>query len=305
VSLFQFLGALEIGLIYGLVAIGVYLSFRVLDFPDLTADGSFPMGAAIAGALILSGTEPVLATLVAMAGGAAAGLVTAYLNVRWNILHLLASILTMTALYSINIRIMGRPNISLLGDKTIFTPLETLFPDQRVILYVSIFLIVVIIYLLYKFLISQIGLALRATGKNKQMATAQGINTNYMTYLGIALSNALIALAGAFWTQSQSFADVTLGPGTIIIGLAAVMIGEALVHTRRIWLALVSCLLGSIIYRLVIALALNSDTLGLETSDLRFVEAVIVGLAMILPRIKSPIQSLFKKKSDKRKEMTT
>lgn len=295
----QFFGAIEIGLIYGLVAVGVYLSFRILDFPDLTVDGSFPMGAAIAGILIIDGMDPWIATGFAMLGGAAAGLVTACLNVYGRILHLLASILTMTALYSINLRIMGKPNISLLSEQTIFQRFDSLMSSlglhmshMTTVTTLTALIILASILGLYWFLSTQVGLSMRATGKNPTMATAQGIKINFMILTGIALSNSLIALSGAIFTQSQGFADVTMGVGTIIVGLAAVLIGEAIIHTRSVLFALIACVLGAIVYRLVIALALNSDILGLETSDLNLVSALLVALAMVLSQIRHGIKRM-------------
>ncbi len=289
-NLIQFMGAVEFGLIYGLVAMGVLLSFRILDFPDLTVDGSFPLGAAVCAILIVSGVNPWLATFAAILAGMLAGLTTAWISVRWNILHLLASILTMTALYSINLRIMGRPNIALLGEKTIFTPIEYielphLFKMSIALGAVTIFILV----LLYMYLISQKGLAMRATGANPRMAKAQGIAVNRQILSGISLSNGLVALAGALFAQSQGFADVTLGVGTIIVGLAAVIVGEAIFNPRVILAALVACIFGSIFYRLAVALALNAGFLGLQASDLQLVTAIIVGFAMVTPKLRAKI----------------
>lgn len=284
----QFLGAIELGLIYGLVALGVYLSFRILDFPDLTADGSFPLGAALAATLISQGQDPWLATLSAILGGGIAGFFTAWLSVRWKILNLLASILTMLALYSINLRIMKGPNVTIMMDtKTIFSPFESIFTAKiaGIILILGIIAFVVGILLWY-FLLTKTGLAIRATGTNPRMAQAQGIKTKGMVLLGIAISNGLIALGGALFAQHQGFADVTIGNGTIIMGLAAVIIGEVVFPTRRIWLTLFACIIGTILHRFAIALALNADGLGLQATDLNLVTAAIVIIAMILPRLK-------------------
>lgn len=289
-NLIQFMGALEIGFLYGLVAMGVLLSFRILDFPDLTVDGSFPLGAAVCAILIVSGINPWVATFAAILAGMGAGLTTAWISVRWNILHLLASILTMTALYSINLRIMGRPNIALLGEKTIFTPLEELdFPHLYVMPLAMIGIAGLVLIVLYRFLNSEKGLAMRATGANVRMAKAQGIAVNLQVLFGIALSNGLVALAGALFAQSQGFADVTMGVGTIIVGLAAVIVGEAFFNPKVILLALVACVMGSIFYRLAIAMALNAGFLGLQASDLQLVTAVIVGIAMVTPKLRAKI----------------
>lgn len=289
-NLIQFMGALEIGLLYGLVAMGVLLSFRILDFPDLTVDGSFPLGAAVCAILIVSGMNPWLATMCAILAGMGAGFTTAWMSVRWNILHLLASILTMTALYSINLRIMGRPNIALLGEKTIFTPLEELSFPHLYIMPTAMFLISgVVLILAYRFLSSEKGLAMRATGANVRMAKAQGIAVNFQILFGISLSNGLVALAGALFAQSQGFADVTMGVGTIIVGLAAVIVGEAFFNPKFILSALIACVIGSIFYRLAIALALNAGFLGLQASDLNLVTAFLVGIAMVTPRLRAKI----------------
>jgi putative ABC transport system permease protein len=293
VSQVALFGALEIGLVYGLVALGVFLSFRVLSFPDLTVDGSFPLGAAVAASAIVGGLDPWLATLLAILAGALAGLVTAVLNVRFHILHLLASILTMIALFSINLRIMGRPNIALLGEPTVLTPFEGLGLPGLLLRPLAVGLIVLLCMgLLAWFLLSDYGLAMRATGANPRMARAQGIATGTAICLGMALSNGLTALAGALFAQTNGFADITIGTGTIVVGLAAVIVGETILPARRIWLVVLACVLGSILYRLAVALALNADLLGLEASDLNLVTAVLVGLALILPGARNPLRAL-------------
>ncbi len=295
-NLIQFMGALEVGFLYGLVAMGVLLSFRILDFPDLTVDGSLPLGAAVCAILIVSGANPWLATGCAILAGMVAGFTTAYISVKWNILHLLASILTMTALYSINLRIMGRPNIALLGEKTIFTPIEN-FTSLEEFSYLrhytiplAMFVIAIfVLLLLYRFLISEKGLAMRATGANSRMAKAQGIAVNRQVILGIGLSNGLVALAGALWAQSQGFADINIGVGTIVVGLAAVIVGEAFFNPKVILMALIACIFGSIFYHLAITIALNVSFLGLQAQDLKLVTAVIVGLAMVIPRLRAKL----------------
>jgi putative tryptophan/tyrosine transport system permease protein len=287
------LGALEIGLVYALVALGVFLSFRVLSFPDLTVDGSFPLGAAVAASAIVGGVDPYLATGCALVAGALAGLVTAVLNVRFRILHLLASILTMIALFSINLRIMGRPNIALLGEPTVLSPFEGVGLAGPVLqpLLVGVVALAVAA-LLARFLASDYGLGMRATGANPRMARAQGIETGRTICVGMALSNAMVALAWALFAQTNGFADVTIGTGTIVVGLAAVIVGETILPARRIGSAIVACVLGSILYRLAIAAALNADVLGLEASDLNLVTAVLVGLALILPGARNPLKAL-------------
>jgi putative ABC transport system permease protein len=297
-SQIAFLGALELGLIYGLVALGVFLSFRVLSFPDLTVDGSFPLGAAVAASAIVAGIDPYLGTLLAIVAGALAGLVTAVLNVRFHILHLLASILTMIALFSINLRIMGRPNIALLTEETVLTPLATLgiwMPLLKVLAAGVVALVAAL--LLIRFLASDYGLAMRATGANPRMARAQGVRTGSTILVGMAISNGLVALAGALFAQTAGFADISLGTGTIVVGLAAVIVGETILPSRHIGLVVLACLVGSILYRLAVALALNSDVLGLTASDLNLVTAVLVGIALILPNARNPLKALFARRA--------
>lgn len=289
----QIFGALELGLIYSLVAAGVYLSFRTLQFPDLTVDGSFPLGASVAGACILMGINPFAATLFAMLAGAAAGYITAFMATRLKMLNLLTGILTMTALYSINLRIMGRPNLALLGEKTLISEINNWiklpqlenFTDIRTFIVLVLITIAFVIFLEW-FLKTRIGLALRAIGSNARMGRSIGINDHLMIQLGLAISNALVALAGALFAQVYGFADVSMGVGTIIIGLAAVIIGEAIFHPQNIAKALIACIIGAIIYRLAIAAALNGSELGLQASDLNLVTAVIVGIAMVLPTLR-------------------
>lgn len=286
-SLIAFWGAVELGLVFSFVALGVYLSFRVLDFPDLTVDGSFPLGAAVTAVLIIAGVNPWIAALIAMMAGAMAGLVTATLNIRFGILNLLASILTMTALFSVNLRVMGKPNVALINQDTMLSPFYGLgLPEYYVRpLFVGA-LVIVATFLVWRFLESNIGLAMRATGANSRMARAQGVKTDRQIYLGMALSNALVALGGALFAQTNGFADVTSGVGTIVVGLAAVIIGETLFRTRLLLWALIGCVLGSIIYRIAIQLALSSDFIGLKASDLNLATAVLVTIALILPRLR-------------------
>lgn len=286
-SQIAFWGAVELGLVYAFVGMGVYLAFRVLDFPDLTVDGSFPLGAAVTAVLIITGVNPWLAALVAMVAGAIAGLVTAVLNVRFRILHLLASILTMIALFSVNLRVMGRPNVALINADTMLSPFFGLGLSDYLVrpLFVGV-LVLIALLVVWRFLESDTGLAMRATGANPRMARAQGVDTSRQIYFGMALSNALVALAGALFAQTNGFADVTSGVGTIVVGLAAVIIGETLLGSRGILIALVGCVLGSILYRIAIQLALSSDVLGLQASDLNLVTAVLVTIALVLPRLR-------------------
>ena len=234
-SLVAFLGAIETGLIFSLVALGVFLTFRVLNFPDLTVDGSFAFGAAICAVLIVKGLNPWLASAAAFAGGACAGLVTATVHLRLKVLNLLASILTMIALYSINIRVMSGPMVPLLGQKTILSSATSWGIPNPWLAPLFVFLVAAVVWSLYAwFLHSEIGLAMRATGANPLMARANGVRTERLMLLGLAISNGLAALAGSLLAQLQGAADVTMGIGTIVIGLAAVIGGAALVRARSL-----------------------------------------------------------------------
>jgi putative tryptophan/tyrosine transport system permease protein len=283
-SLIASLGALEIGLIFGLVALGVFLSFRVINFPDLTVDGSFPLGGAVAAALIVAGWNPFAATAMAIVAGALAGALTAWLNVHLRIMQLLASILVMIALYSINLRVMGKPNVALIDDPTVFSALAIDgLPDYWLKPLVLLGVVVAAKVLLDLFFASATGLAMRATGGNPRMARAQGISTDRQTLAGLALSNALVALAGALFVQSQGGADISMGVGTIVIGLAAVIIGETLMPARSLALTTLACIVGAVLYRFFIAAALNTDFIGLQAQDLNLVTAVLVALALLVP----------------------
>lgn len=283
-SLFSLLGALEIGLIFSLVALGVLISFRILNFPDLTVDGSFPLGGAVAATLISAGQDPFLATLVAIAAGAIAGWITGWLNVRLKIMDLLASILMMIALYSVNLRIMGRPNVPLITEPTIFSILQPEWmPDYVLRPLVLVVVVIIAKIALDWFFSSQLGLAMRATGANPRMARAQGVPTGRATLAGMALSNALVALAGALFAQTQGGSDISMGIGTIVIGLAAVIIGETIIPARRLVYVTLAVVIGAILYRFFIALALNSEFIGLKAQDLNLVTAALVTLALVLP----------------------
>ena len=249
-SFYTLWGSLEIGLVFSLVALGVFITFRVLNFPDLTVDGSFPLGAATAAILISTGHNPFLATGAGMLAGAAAGLVTGWLNVRLRIMDLLAGILVMIALYSINLRVMGGPNVPLISEPTVFSFLPGWLPDYVERPLAMLLLVAVLKLLLDRFFASQLGLALRATGANGRMARAQGVNTG----------------------------------NAVLLGLAAVIVGEGILPARRIVWTTLAVVLGAVLYRLVIAIALNSDFIGLEAQDLNLITAILVGAALVLPR---------------------
>lgn len=285
------IGALELGLIYALVALGVLISYKILDFPDLTADGSFPLGGGVCVLCILNNVDPWAATLFGMLAGAVAGTITASLHIGFKIEKLLASILMMIALYSINLRIMGKPNVSLLGDPTVYDSITASDDLQLAIvrLLIAVFFVIIAKLLFDLFFATQTGLAIRATGTNPRMAKAQGIAINKMTLLGMAVSNGLIALAGSLYVQSNGGFDISIGVGTIVIGLAAVIIGEAIFSAKRIvWLTF-AVIVGSILYRIFIALALNNDTLngiGFGPQDLNLITALLVVFVLVLPKLK-------------------
>jgi putative ABC transport system permease protein len=283
------LGAVEQGLVYGIMAIGVYLTFRILDFPDLTVDGSLPLGAAISAVAITKGVNPYVSLIFALMGGCAAGMITAILNTKFKILHLLASILTMIALYSINIRIMGGPNIALMGLPTVFDPIiEMGVPGQYAGMFVFFIFAACVTGAIVWFLKTELGMAVLATGDNSQMITSLGVNTHNIIILGVGLSNGLVALSGALIAQNQGAADVGMGIGTIIAGLASVIIGETLFGDRSIGRAFVAALLGSVVYRLAIALALGFEfgDFSFNPSDLNLITALLVIIALIAPNMK-------------------
>lgn len=292
-------GALESGLIYALVALGVLISFRILDFPDLTADGSFPLGGAVFAICVTHGINPWLATALGGVAGACAGLVTAWLHVSLKIMQLLASILVMVALYSVNLRIMGAPNLPLLDQLSVFTPFFNADgSNQYWVQPLVIFGFVLIAkFFLDWFFATEIGLSMRATGVNARMARAQGVNTSRILLLGMAISNAFIALAGALFVQTQGGADISIGIGTIVVGLAAVIIGETLIPGKRFIIITLAVIVGAVLYRAFIALALGSDTLqhiGFGPQDLNLVTAILVVLALRLPAIKGYFKRKFK-----------
>ena len=278
------------GLVFGLVAIGVYLTFRVLAFPDLSVDGTFPLGGAIAAVLIVGGVNPFAATLAAFGGGLGAGFITGLLNTRLRVSALLAGILMMVALYSVNLRIMGRANIPLLREITSFDMVaQILGVKSGLALSIGFVLVVVFIFVvgLNWFLRTEVGLALRATGDNEQMVRGLGADTNKNVLLGCALSNGLVALAGALIAQNQGFSDVGMGIGMIVMGLASVIIGEGVFRPKGITSILLACLGGTFLYRLFINIALR---LGMAPGDLKLVTAVLVIIVLAVPYIRKKMR---------------
>jgi len=283
-SLGIWLGSLEQGLLWGAMVLGVYITFRVLDYPDLTVDGAFTLGAAVAAHYILLGGNPWVAVVIALFSGAAAGLITGLLHTGLKVAPLLSGILTMIALYSINLRIMGQANLSLLRVKTIFNQvlnipqLDTFGP---VIL--GLLVTLVVVSLLYLFLQTELGMSVRATGNNEQMIRSLGVNTSTMKLVGLATGNALVALSGGLVAQYQGFADIGMGIGMIVAGLASVIIGEALVGNQTLIRAIIAAIVGSIVYRAVISLVLQ---LGLPATDLKLLTSLIVVVALSFPLVR-------------------
>lgn len=274
------------GLLWAIMALGVFLTFRVLDIADLSVEGTFPLGAAVAATLIDAGHSVWFAMLIALIAGCIGGTVTALLTTKLKIPALLSGILTMIGLYSVNLMIMGKANVPLLRAETVFMLTEDLFGVSSVVatLIVGLIATTVVGVIMYWFFGTVLGTAIRATGCNPQMARAQGINTNVMVILGLLISNGLVALSGALVAQSNGFADVGMGTGTIVIGLASVIIGEVLFGTRSFKNWLISVVLGSVVYRAVIAIVLE---LGMPPNDLKLFTAVLVAIALSLPLIKN------------------
>lgn len=274
------------GLLWAIMALGVFLTFRVLDIADLSVEGTFPLGAAVAATLIDAGHSVWFAMLIALIAGCIGGTVTALLTTKLKIPALLSGILTMIGLYSVNLMIMGKANVPLLRAETVFTLTEDLFGVSSVVatLIVGLIATTVVGVIMYWFFGTVLGTAIGATGCNPQMARAQGINTNVMVILGLLISNGLVALSGALVAQSNGFADVGMGTGTIVIGLASVIIGEVLFGTRSFKNWLISVVLGSVVYRAVIAIVLE---LGMPPNDLKLFTAVLVAIALSLPLIKN------------------
>ncbi|WP_350270492.1 ABC transporter permease [Brevibacterium sp. CBA3109] len=275
-------GALELGLIYAAMALGVYLTFKVLNFPDLTVDGSFTTGGATAASLIIAGVNPFLATVAAIFAGFIAGYITGLLHTKGGIDGLLAGILTMIGLWSINLRIMGKANLPLLREETVFTPLrENMWLGTWISIGVLLVFTLILKFAIDWFLTTDLGLAIQANGNNRQMIRSLGVNTDNTTMLTLALSNGFVALCGALVAQYQGFSDISMGIGLILVGLASVILGQAVFGSRNIFMASLGALMGSVIYRLIIFLALRA---GLDTNDMKLTTALLVVVALLLPR---------------------
>ncbi len=309
----------ESGLIYAIMALGVYLTFRILDFPDLTVDGSFVTGAAVTAIMLVNGYSPIISTVAAILAGFAAGSITGLLHTKGKINPLLSGILMMIALYSINLRIMGKSNIPLFSESTIITSVKEIWaktgldaffnkgmellglgnsvPSTWAIIFIMLVISLVIKFALSLFLKTEIGLAIRATGDNQSMVKSFSTNTDNMKVLGLAISNALVAFSGSLIAQYNGFSDIGMGIGMIVIGLASVIIGEAIFGAKTIARATLAVIGGAIVYRLVVALALQVQFL--QTGDVKLITAAIVIGALIIPQLKDKQ----KEKSMKKKRL--
>lgn len=280
------------GLIYGIMVLGVFITFRVLDFPDLTVDGSFPLGAALMATFILKGYPLWPALLIAFAGGIAAGVVTALIHNKLKVPHLLAGILTMTMLYSVNIRILGnRANVPLMRQETILTQIVTwangVIPKNYVVLIFFILGILLIKGLLDLFFRTDLGLTLGALGDNQQMVISQGVNPEFLKIIGVGLSNGLVAVSGAFTAQYQGFADVGLGQGIIISGLASVMIGEFILKSNRINILTLRVILGSIVFKGIMYLGrYYGYNINMTPNDLKLITGLLIIISLIITKVK-------------------
>lgn len=307
-------GAVSQGILWSIMTLGVYITFKVLDFPDLTVDGSFATGGAVTAILVSHGVNPFLSLLLSLLAGMACGYVTGFLHTKLEIPGILAGILTMIALYSVNLRIMGQSNTPLLGVATIFSVISGLIPGitaNILSMIIGLVFTLVVIILLYWFFGTEMGCSIRATGNNEYMVRALGVNTDKMKIIGLVLSNGLVGLSGAMVAQNQGYGDVQMGTGTIMIGLASVIIGEVLMGNRFSFAyKLISVVVGSVIYRVIIAVVLQ---LGLKSTDLKLLTSLMVAVALAIPVIKrkklfapvtravkriiSPIKKLFGRKS--------
>lgn len=295
-----FIGSLQLGLIYGFLAIGIYISFRIMNIPDLTAEGSFTFGLVVAAVFADLG-HPILGIVLALAAGALAGVVTGALNVYLRIPAILAGILTMSGLYSVNLLTMdSKANLTLIGVDTIFSLTAPIFGGDLDLAktIVNLVLVAIAVFLIYTFFKTRIGLSIRATGDNEYMVRASSINIGVTKILALALSNAIIALSGGILAQYQQFADISSGVGMLVVGLASVIIGEAFLGQRGILCGLCAAVLGSIIYRLLIALAYQTNIF--PSAAFRLISAVIVTIALAIPAIKQLLDMQRKRKENLR-----
>ncbi|MFA7435092.1 MAG: ABC transporter permease [Bacilli bacterium] len=275
---------LELGLIWSIMALGIFISYRALETADLTAEGAVTLGSSITLSLILKGMSAPLALLIALLGGFIAGAITGILHTKLKIPAILSGIITMTGLYSINLRVMGKASLYLGDEITVYSYLREIINSSAASKIMTTLLVVVIIFfILYWFFGTEIGMSLRATGMNQKMARAQGINTHFMIILGLAISNALIALSGALSAQSNRTANMDIGKGTIVIGLASIIIGEVIFGKKSFKNWLIAVILGSIVFQIIVGIAI---ALGLNPNDLKLVQAILIAFILALPVIK-------------------
>ena len=279
------------GLLWGVMTLGAYISYKVLDFADLSVDGTFALGGAVSAVLITQGVNPFLALLISMVAGLFGGLLTAVLHTKLKIPGLLAGILTMLSLYSINMRIMGKPNTPLLNMNTMVASVSNWLPFSKntVSMLIGVLFCLALIGLIYWFFGTELGCAVRATGNNKKMARALGVNTDSMLIVGLMLSNGFVALSGGMVAQNQGYADVGMGTGTMVIGLASIIIGEVVFRFMRHSFAtkLMAAVLGSILYRMIIAVVLQ---LGMDANDLKLLSAAVVVAALSVPLVRGKMR---------------
>lgn len=305
-SLGTILGAIELGLIFAIMSYGIFITFKILDFPDLTVDGSFTLGCVVSATLVLQ-DQSILGIVLAVCAGAFAGLVTGFLHTKMKVQYILAGIITMTGLYSINLKVGGKPNLSLYGKETIFTYFSSFLnnlglPADFVSRYYKLILLALIVFvlgiLLYLFFKTQTGLAIRATGNNEEMVRASSINTDAMKMAGLALANAFVALSASIYTQHQMFYDISQGIGMMVVGLTSIIVGESLFGRRTILNSFISLVLGAILYRLLLSYALS---LGMNPNDWKLLCATLVAVVISLPTVKKFIEKKQKQRSKRRK----
>lgn len=281
------LSSISQGLLWSIMAIGVFMTFRILDIADLSAEGAFPMGAAVASVAILNGWHPILATLAGLAGGMLVGLVAGFLHTKMKIPPLLTGIITLTGLYSTNLLVMGRSNVSLSMQRTLVTMFQDMGLEKTTaVIIIGIIFIALVILSLMLFLNTQLGLSLRATGDNIHMGQANGINVNQMKVLGYMIGNGLIALSGALLAQNNGYADLNMGVGTIIIGLASVILAEVIIKHLSLGKRLVSIIMGSVVYRLIIVVILTANV---DAQMIKLVSAILLALILYIPEIRSKL----------------
>lgn len=290
-------GGATLGIIWAIMALGLYLTYRVLNYADLTVDGSLTLGGAISAVYVASGVQPIVAILLATIGGMIAGAVTGLLHTKFKIPDLLAGILTQFGLYSINLRIMGKANFGLLNETTLFSQIKEMgMPSKWAGLAVGLVFVIILIVIIYCFFGTEIGCALRATGNNPDMVKAMGANTKVYIVLGLVVGNGLVAMSGALLAQYQGYADINMGVGTIVIGLAAIMIGEVLFSKRTYIHRLAGVVIGSIVYRIIIAFVLrislsSNSVIKITADDMKLITAIIVVIALVSPNIKNAVKT--------------